>query len=282
MRLSSVNLIANDTEITRLDLLRPNASSQYVIKAMVGIDADEIIPRFYGFSKDGQKRFYDLKLKQKEIVIRIVMNPRYKLNESVSEVRDHIYKMVSSDRNGQLELQFYAGATVVSRIFGHIVKMEVPYFSNISELQITVRCQDPMFRGINPTILEADSLPPGNPLILTDTSSTAPHGFKMELLVTEGFSEFVIQDRETNPEWDFRVIPLLTTFEEDDIIHISSEFTDRTLYILRDGNVFVLLDGVVPESAWPIMFPGANSFYLPQYDSLEIQKVSFNAAYWGV
>ena len=61
MSITSINLLSNDIEALRFDLRATTALSRYIVRNIVGLDADEIIPRFYGFSKDGTKRFYEFK-----------------------------------------------------------------------------------------------------------------------------------------------------------------------------------------------------------------------------
>jgi hypothetical protein len=91
MRVTSVSILSEEVEAIRFDLRSTTAKSQYIISNIAGLDADEIIPKFYGFSKDGTKRFYDFKLRQRELVLRIVMNPNYRLGETNSDIRDNVY-----------------------------------------------------------------------------------------------------------------------------------------------------------------------------------------------
>ncbi len=281
MRVTSISLIPNNSESITLDLRNIEAKSQYVVRNVVGLDADDIIPRFYGFSKDGTKDFYEFKLKPRDIVIRIVLNPRYNLNETHSDIRDTIYRAISATRSGQLQLQFYSGAACIAQIYGHMVKLEAPYFSKTPEVQLTIRCNDPMFRGITPVLMPAAILPTTNPVKIADSLSTAPHGFTMKLTFTGTASSFTIQDKATNPEWDFKIIPI-TSFVAGDVLYFSSEFTNRYLYYVRSGFTTNLLDRVNPSSVWPIIFPTLNSFHFTNIAVIDLDYIRFDAAYWGV
>ncbi len=89
MRVTSISMLSNDKEAISFDLRNVASQSPYMVKTIIGLDADELIPRFYGFSKNGTKKFYDFKLKPRDIVMRIVMNPRFNLDESTSYIRAH-------------------------------------------------------------------------------------------------------------------------------------------------------------------------------------------------
>ena len=281
MSITSINLLSNDIEALRFDLRATTALSRYIVRNIVGLDADEIIPRFYGFSKDGTKRFYEFKLKPREIVMRIVLNPRYSIGENNTFIRDELYKTISRTRTGLVNLEFYSGANIISTIAGHIVKFEVAYFSAEPELQVTIRCNDPMFRGINPVLLEEAEISDTNPVRISDSLSTAPHGFKFKITMTGTQADFTIQDKATDPEWDFNVIPA-TSFLSGDEIYFSSEFNDRYLYMIRSGVTTSLLDRIEPTSVWPIIFPGDNDFHFVDIASFDWDYLQFHAAYWGV
>lgn len=281
MSITSVYLLPDEGEQIRLDLRDPNAQSQFIVRNIVGIDADEIVPRFYGFSKDGLKRFYDLRLPQREIVIRVVLNPRYNTGEDISYLRNIIYKTISSTRSGEIGVEFRDGASVHSRVYGHIIKLEVAHFSNVPELQLTVRCNDPMFRSISSVLLGSDELSFSNPVIIGDSSSTAPHGFSMKVTFTDTTPDFTIQNSVTDPEWDFKVVPS-TDFLSGDELYFSSEFNNRYLYMVRSSVTTHLLDRIEPTSVWPIIFPGINQFYFPDVASFTWDYIRFYSAFWGL
>lgn len=281
MRVTSISMLSNDKEAISFDLRNVASQSPYMVKTIIGLDADELIPRFYGFSKNGTKKFYDFKLKPRDIVMRIVMNPRFNLDESTSYIRDTLYRAISATRTGQLQLQFQAGASTVARIYGHMTKFEVPYFSKTPELQITIRCDDPMFRGLNPVIYETADLSTGTVVEVADSLSTAPHGFTMNVNIQSTLSEFVISDKATDPDWEFKVIPA-TSFLSGDILYMSSEFNARELYRIRGGVTTYLLDAIDPSSYWPLIFPIFNEFYFAQAAAFSWDFLRFDAAYWGI
>jgi hypothetical protein len=281
MRVTNIGLYSDNVEAISFSLTDVEPTDQYMVRNIVGLDGDELIPRFYGFGRRTGQKFYDFAMKPRDIVIRIVLHPRFNLDESYSDVRDTLYRAISSVRTGLITLHFNAGATTVARIFGFITKFEVPYFTQLPEVQITVRCDDPMFRAINPVVYDPSKLRTTNPIIIADSLSTAPHGFQMQVTFTAATASFTIQDEATDPEWLFKVIPS-GGFLTGDILHFSSEYTNKYLYLIRDLTTIQLVDKIQPESVWPIIFPGATEFHFVDIANFDWDVLEYYAAYWGV
>jgi hypothetical protein len=286
MRVTSVEMYSSVfEEAVTISLQNSEPNAQYQARTILGLDAEELIPKFYGRSLNGSDKFYDFTLKPRDIVMRIVLSPRFVLDETFADVRDHLYRIISANRTGLVALHFKSGATLVARIIGSIVKFEAVHFTNLPEVQLTVRCNDPMFRAINPVIFEDTELSTINPVRVPDSLSTAPHGFAMQLTFTADSDSFTIQDDPTIPEWKFKVIPH-GGFNAGDVLYFSSEFSNKYIYYVRDtvtsAPVVQLSDRVESGSIWPILFPGQNEFYFMDIASFDWNSVQYYAAYWGV
>jgi hypothetical protein len=282
MRVTNVEMFSAALEESiDFSLQEVDPESKYMIRAMVGLDAEEIIPKFYSFSTNTKAKYYDFSMKPRDLVIRVVLNPNFANDEDYGDLRDELYRAISATRTGQVELHFHSGGTLVSRLFGYIVKFEVPYFVKLPEVQITVRCNDPMFRAINPVILAPAVLGTTNPIKVPDSLSTAPHGFIMQVTFTATSPSFTIQDVPSSPEWKFTVTPS-GGFLSGDVLYFSSEFSNKYLYLIRSGSTIQLADKVAPTSLWPVIFPGLNSFHFPDLAKISWNTLRFYAAYWGV
>ncbi len=141
MNITSLSLFSNETEAIQFDLRNVASKSPYMVRQIVGLDADELITKFYGSSRTTNKRFHDFSLKPRDIVMRIVLTPRFHLDEDYSYVRDALYRAISATRTGEVQLQFHSGASTVAQIYGFVSKFEVAYFSQTPELQLTIRCK---------------------------------------------------------------------------------------------------------------------------------------------
>lgn len=268
-------------ELFSFSLSKSDPTAQYMVREMTGMDVEELIPKFYGFSLHTKAKFYDFVVKPRTIVTRIVLNPRFNLDESYSDVRDHLYRSISAVRTGVIVMHFNSGGTTVARIFGFITKFEVPYFTPLPEVQLSIRCDDPMFRAINPVVYEPVELNIVNPITLSDNLSTAPHGFQFQVTFKSNATSFTIQDAPINPEWVFRVIPN-GGFLTGDVLFFSSDHANKYLYIMRGTVQIFLVDKVQPESIWPVMFPGSTTFYFLDIAAFDWNHLEYSAAYWGV
>lgn len=282
MRLTRVSLYSSDlSEAISFSLRYADPEAQYIVRNIMGLDAEELVPKFYGSGLASRSRFYDFGLKARDIVMRIVLNPNFRIDESYSDVRDELYKSISSTRTGIVVLHFLSGATTVARIQGFITKFEANYFVELPEVQMTIRCDDPMFRSINPVVLDSGDLPAANPIVIADSLSTAPHGFELQVTFKATAASFTIQDVQNNPEWKFKVTPN-GGFVSGDVLYLSSDYSNKYLYMMRGAVRTDLMDRIDPTSMWPILFPGANYFWFVDLASFNWNVVEFDAAYWGV
>lgn len=284
MRLTEIAVYSKTQELFSLNLERPNSSDRFVIKAMTGLDADEIIPRFYGFGSLDAAKFYQMNMNKREIVMRILLNPRWNMGETYSDVRDDLYRAISSTRDGLLSLLFKSSATTVASLNGSVTKFEVPHFSKTAEVQLTILCEDPLLRSVSSVEVDPADIS-GSTIVVSDASSTAPHGFEMTVTFSAAAGDFVIQDAST-PNWIFKIDPAVgNDFASGDVLYISSEFGNKRVERTRSSVVSYMLDSVTPGSVWPVIFPGRNEFYLPgrvPTVKYSITSFKYKAAYWGV
>ena len=282
MRLTSVDMYSPDfSEAITFNVRDANSDDRYMVRTILGLDADDIVAKFYGFTTNTKSRMYDMRLKAREIVVRIVLNPNFRVDESYSAVRDSLYRAISAARTGMVTLHFKSGGTIVARISGFITKFEVPYFVKLPEVQLTVRCDDPMFRAINPVIFAPADLKTTNPILVPDTLSTSPHGFTFQATFKATAASFTIQDVATQPEWTFTITPS-GGFLSGDVLYFSSEFINKYCYMVRGGVTTYLMDKLSPASVWPMLFPGQNSLHFVNIASINWNTLQYYAAYWGV
>lgn len=283
MRLSVVALSTSDTaEEILFSVQEHDPRYRYLVRGMVGIDAEEIIPKFYGVGTVTKKKFYEYTMKPRDVVMRVSLNPLFSINESVSEIRDAVYRLISADRSGEVTLQFRDGASIVFAIKGKITKMEVAHFTKSPELQITVNCIDPIFRSVVPTEIPVEELPTANPVLATDDLSTAPHGLNFKVKFTASTSTFIIQDDPSTPDWKFEVTAN-TPFAINDELYFSSDFGNKRVFWNKiSGTDVELMDKVISGSIWPQIFPGLNTLYFMQIANFDWLEFNYYSAYWGV
>ena len=284
MRVTDIELSYGEVNFLDIGVQNVSSDARFLVKAMVGLDADEIVNKFYGFSKTSGKRQYNFSLPKREVVFRIVLNPSYQNNETISDIRDRLYRTIAADRSGIITILFRAAGASIATLEGFVTKFEVPHFSEEPELQITIKCDDPLLRAVGPVINDSDDLPSTENFVLTDTVSTAPHGFEMLLNCDISSPDFVLRDQEVNPEFEFSVVPG-TAFAIGDQLRVSSIYGDKVVELLPagGGDPVPLLDRVVVGSFWPLIFPGSNYFWIENLGtSWSWDKVTYYPTFWGV
>lgn len=273
---------SDDSEPIDFSLSGEDPSNQYIVRSILGLDAEDITPKFYGFSSHTKSRFYNFSLKGRDVVLRVVLNPRSIIGESNSDVRDQLYRAIAATRTGLIKLEFSAGASTIAQLYGSIIKFEGSYFERLPEVQLTIHCDDPLLRATNPIVYEPGTFPTTSPVHIPDSYSTAPHGFEMSVVLEAAFPEFTIQDIPgTDREWAWTVTPS-GGFLAGDVLHICSEDFNHYCWMERSGPPIYLMNNVNPGSIWPLLFPGANSFYFNRLSQMQWLELQFYPAYWGV
>jgi hypothetical protein len=278
MKITSVELHpAGSSAVCELSFRDPQALKPYNVRTIVGLDAQDIIPRYYAGS--GSLAFYNFVLEKRDVVFRISLNPNASLGQSFSSLRDDIYKLISSSRTGSVEIRFLNGTTVIATVSGFVQKLEAALFEKQPEVQLTVSCSDPMLRAPDPTIVDVSGLDPSDTTI-SDILSTAPHGLQFEMEFLADLASFTMEDP-NDASWSFVVTPsggFLTGY----ILHFSSETNDKFLYVVRGVDTIYLADAIDTGSVWPIIFPGDNHLSVADPTSLQWNAISYHPTYWGV
>lgn len=284
MKITNIDVISSSlTDLINLSFRDPTSQNSYIAKAIVGLDADEISSKFYGVGNVTNNKYYSMSMAKRTLVISILLNPKYELGETPSTLRDNLYKGISSSRTGALTLNFKDGTNTVAVIQGFLAKVEATHFSNTPEIQLTVECIDPMFTSPDFVDVNVGSITNPLDLNIVDNVSTAPHGFLFSAVIDQPIASFSIADAST-PEWAFNIVyPFLT----DDKLYFSSVNNNRYVYILRETSTIHLVDKILTNSIWPILFPGENEFvitatenYNPEYITWE--SISHKHTYWGI
>lgn len=278
MKVTHIDLVSTKERVATFSFRDPNTLYPYMARAIIGIDADEIVPRFYGVGKASGEKFYDFARRPREVVIRIVLNPNRKINFSYSDLRDDLYRVISASRTGDVELFFKQGAVVIAGLKGKVVKFEAPHFSETPEVQITIQCEDAMLRGISPIILDEIELSNGGPdVYIYDAVSTAPHGVEFTASFTANNPDFVLKDG-IGDDSQFRVV---YDFLVGDILTFRSTNV-KSISVTRGANTTKIADRIDITSVWPVVFPGANLYKLGDHTKYKILSASYLTAFWGV
>ncbi len=281
MKVTSIDIQpTNSTNIINLSFRDPTSQNPYIAKEILGLDADEIIAKYYG-SDSADNKYYDLSPIKRDIIVKISLNPNFALGKSYSALRDDLYRLISSSRTGAITLRFNDGTTTKASVSGFVSKFESPNFAKTPEVQLTITCTDAMLKAVEEvnvalTLFDTPSK------TVTDAESTAPHGLRFGVIFQGTVIDFSVQDAEV-PNWAFEVNLTgspLTEFVVGDELHFSSEVNNRYLYLIRDLEIIHLVDKIIPTSIWPILFPGDNPLILSELARWDY--ITYYPTYWGV
>lgn len=279
-------------------------TDKYILRAQTGLGADEIVPMLYGRAQGTNLNYYHMALRERQVSLVIKLNPQYQANQTVGQLRDLLYRAISFNRQGKIELRFMSDETNVASLFGFITKVEVDPLSSNSEVTVMFKFPDPFLRSSSYIVLNQNGqyiLRSGNPLIELDDNaivnnvnlqsrspswedvlSNSPHGYKMEIEITAEISSLTIRGIDT-PNYAPFIINY--TFSAGDILFFSSEDGNRYIYVVRTSaggsTTTHLTDKVALNSIWPIMVPGLTTigFSTPNF---VLTEVSYRTAYWGI
>lgn len=271
----------NNSAHIELSFKDPSRRFPYNVKAIYGLDADNLSPHRYGYSS--AQNYHNLHLGERDIILRIDLNPNYKNNQTVSDLRDNLYRMIASSRTGIIEVIFGNESGNVAKISGFMTKFESGQFTETPEVQLTISCIDPMLRGLNAVDLDVSGLDPSM-TVINDAISTAPHGFSFAVSLNNATNVITIKDG-LNDEWEFSLDKTATAgFAENDVVYISSERNNKYAYVdvQNSGLITHLGDIILGGSIWPILFPGENLFAWENPEDIQWEQVSFTPTYWGV
>lgn len=280
MKITSVELHpAGSDFVAVLSFRDPTRQNPYNVKNIAGLDADAIVPRYYGKATNSNQNFYNLTPLKREPIMRVELNPQFGEGKSYSDLRDDLYKLIASSRTGVVDIQFKNGAVLVAAISGLVTKLEATHFEKNPEVQISFSVEDSMLKAPAPVNVVVAGLDLAD-VNIVDPLSTAPHGFDFTLTFLAGLASINISDP-TDASWSFVVTPA-GGFLINDVLHFSSEPKDKKLYITRGAATIYLADKLAQGSVWPILFPGDNHFGAVAPASLRIDAISYYPTYWGV
>lgn len=295
MKVNHIELISSDGEkFCTLGFRDPKSLNPYVMKGIVGLDAAEITPKFYGIGTDSRVKYYNMTLAARDIVLRIGLNPNFIESESFSDLRDMLYRKLVSTRSGEVRVYFKDGPGsegVRGYTYGFVSKIESPLLQD-PEVQITLHCIDPVLRGLTDLYTEEDLVPEGDgSLIVTDDVTTKPHLFNYQMEVTEDCPMVSVHDDAHYDDWEFRIVPGIigadTGFLAGDLITVIAQtgiLTSLTKQVLlqRGGAPFPIADKVQPGSLWPVIFPGDNQFVVETAGDYTWISMQYAPEFWGI
>lgn len=282
MDITSVELHpAGSSLVHVLSFRDPRRLNPYNVSSIEGLDADNIRAKYYGISANSDDQFYNLMQEDREVTVSVQLNPDFSAGKTYSELRDDLYRSISSSRTGLMQLQFKFDDAVVAAISGWITKFESDLFAETPVVKMTITTNDPVLKALDPVVVDVTGFG-GGPINIPDLVSTAPHGFDFTMTFPAGnvYQSIKPPGVGTWP-WEFKIAPA-GGFLAGDVLHVSTDFKTKAVYIVRGAATIHIADGIQPGSVWPVMFPGDNEFILEWPGASVWSSISYYETFWGV
>lgn len=276
--------------IANFNLTSLNFDDPYILKNLEGLGVDNLQPQYTGLSTLAVNKFYNMKQQERELTLTIGLNPHYyTANTLGSTLRDLFYKAIhSSDRTGLIQIRFNYASSTICAISGFVKSIKAPVFGDSQDIEVVLTCQDAQLKSLTrvvttgtPMVSPTINTVGAGSITITDSLSTAPHGFLFNLQFNYAGSSFTIN--QTANLWGFTIT---YSFVSGDQLWFSSEIGNSYVYVIRSGVTTYLNDRLTLEPAWPLIFPGTNSFTTssPSFIFPVSAKPlpSYYTTYWGV
>lgn len=249
----------------------------YVLKAASGLgppDSDILLA-----GKVGNGALYKgRRVPDRNIVLRIGMNPDYSLSDPVGSLRDKLYNLLESSAGGLITINLIDSVRQTLTIQGAVEKFEVPVSNKEIEVQISFLCPDPFFTT-TADVTESPGVSTYNVTYL----GTAPVGFLMTigpngnqtgnwLRVTKSQTgEYIELDGTTTTNYYYRI----DTREGQRIIRLSTGGVS--------GTYNVAMNRLDLGYSWFKLTPGLNTFVLTTMTgSPLVNSITYRPSYWGI
>lgn len=277
---------SNATKIAEFDVVGANNSTPYIVKDVSGLDISDINPKYYNAL--GTDKFTLSVPKDRLVGLLLQLNPNHGAGESLSFLREKLYKTINSSKFGMVALYFMNDVNVVATLDGYVEKFDYSIFSKDTTATMTIRCPYPFL--VDPTPIDiTDNVLFGPPILeYTDLISTAPSGCFLKVKFTSNVTKPVRLNMLDANETMYLPFEINKDFLADDEIIISSLYKQRSVYMVRELVESSLVTFVTPGSFWPMIYPGVNKFSISVNNSetaistYDVLVFSHKPTFWGL
>lgn len=272
MKLTKINLIGAVTTELPIAGLQPN--SRFIMAGADGLGPTEQVVSI-GKALNQAGIFQNREPQNRELIIRIKLNPDWAANETPEDLRMEVYGLLAppSNTDGGMTVEFFTldPDNALAEVYGYVKKLEIVPFAKDPEVQVTIACTSPYLNQTDTIYLDPLSNVPE-----AENPGTAPVGFQFQILFEANMSYWEIAHNVSDDfmrfEFDFLV---------DDILVVDTAEGSRSIQIIRDSNVFSVIGVLSSDSTWLRLFAGLNEFGVSSPD-YSWELFSLTPRYWGI
>jgi hypothetical protein len=250
--------------------LSPSAS--YILKAADGLGPPDV-------TVYNMKEIYlGREPVDREIVLRVGLNPDYAAGERVSDLREKLYGLLTPGINDEVTVQFLLNNNaIIAVIKGQIRQMPINPFSDEPEMQIVIACYGSFL--LAPAQIAAP-LPANSGVPTINNIGSGPAGFKFNVTINSqrGFW-WLKRGAGTAQE---QLMQVNYVFLADDVLKISTEPGNRFILLVRNGVTSNIIDGLSTDSTWLMLHGGLNSFTTLGPSIQDFTLIAYTPRFWGI
>lgn len=249
-----------------------------LVRDVTGLNPSDFELYIGRFARDGGN-YQGRRVVERNIVMTIDLNPDPALGQTVSSLRQQLYKifinpMVDSD---YLRLILHDENDNLMEIVGYTEKIETEIFSSETTLQISILCPDPYIKDVQKTILVNEG---GTWVSVPFTyTGTSPTGILTDIWMIDNSSFLQVDLNGKN-------MVFANSFLAGDKISLNTQPGQKSATLMRGGVQSSIVPSLIPPTKWTeirsqdniLKVYGANS----SAAIAGVKSLEYTGRYWGV
>ena len=278
-----------------LPVLGVTPKDSLLVRQITGLNPPDLNLFIGDYSRDGGI-YQGRRVGTRNIVLTMDLNPNPALGETISSLRENLYKafvdpLVEADYL-KIGLNLDDGRTLY--LVGYTEKFETEIFSVDTLAQISIICPDPYIRAENPEIL---THPSGWITVPFHYQGTAETGFETEIHINTATPTLTLANNAvgdaTAPDYDDlnyykgRMV-IHHDFAVGDVVTINTVRGHRKIIVEPAGGAPAqsLIASLSPKSPWIELHSQSNTMTVYGINSTQlpasIRSLIYVPAYWGI
>lgn len=276
--LTQVGVEFGDNQEMILPILGVTPKSSLLIQRITGLNPADITLFIGDFSRDGGT-YQGRRVGNRNIVMTIDLNPNPALGETVSGLREILYKIFVDPLvdNDYVKLNLYTDDGRVRYLVGYTEKFETELFSVETMAQISMLCPDPYLRDDSEIVLTNGI---GWIQVPFTYEGTAETGFEVTINITTPTSTLTLEN-------NGKTMVITRPFVVGEQVKIKTVRGSRSLTVIPlVGDEVSILGGLSPSSPWLELHSQANTMkvYGETVGDVvaSIVELRYVQTYWGI
>lgn len=249
------------------------SSTPYILKSADGLGPPEIDIMMSNVLTGGGL-YQTKRVQNKQIILRIGLNPQYPMNLTVGDLRSDLYGLLSPNPTATVKIELRSFDTVLMQTVGYVKRIEIAPFSKDPEVQITIECESAYFQSPN----SIELIPSDGENIVVENVGTAPAGFTavfQSLATVSSFNMFHLSEASQQMTVNGR------TWVSGDVTTFVTTPKSRSVSVYTTLGTINLLPYIKSPFVWLQLHSGINTFSYP-LGPTRCLSFTYTPHFWGI